>query len=155
MATTTTSIYYDLEDEAGGMPVYPADDYESWISIEDADTYFESRLNSDAWINLDYDYDKSIALRTAFRVLGMLHLTIDDLDTIRRADLLKALREAQCEQTLHELKSDLDAQSATSVSIGGLLSVKMPEKRKWDRFSDRAIALLRPWLSLPNIKRFR
>ena len=92
MATTTTTIYYDLEDEDGGMPVYPAADYESWISIEDADTYFESRLNSDAWINLDFDSDKSIALRTAFRVLGMLPLTLDDLDTIRRADLLKALR---------------------------------------------------------------
>ena len=155
MATTTTTIYYDLEDDAAGMPVYPAADYESWISIEDADTYFENRFNSDAWINLDYDPDKSIALRTAFRVLGMLTLTIDDLDTIRRADLLKALQEAQCEQALHELKSDLDAQSATSVSIGGLLSVKMPEKRKWDRYSERAIAILRPWLSLPSIRRFR
>jgi hypothetical protein len=155
MATTTTSIYYDLEEEAGGMPVYPADDYESWISIEDADTYFESRLNSDAWSDLGYDTDKSIALRTAFRVLGMLPLTIDDLDTINAATLLRALGQAQCEQALHELKSDLDAQSATSVSIGGLLSVKMPEKRKWDRYSERAIAILRPWLSLPSIKRFR
>ena len=153
--TTTTSIYYDLEDDAEGMPVYPADDYESWISIEDADTYFESRLNSDAWINLDYDPDKSIALRHAFRVLMMLPLTIDELDTINAATLLRALGQAQCEQALHELKSDLDAQSATSVSIGGLLSVKMPEKKKWDRFSERAIAILRPWLSLPNIKRFR
>jgi hypothetical protein len=155
MTTTTTTIYHDLEEEAGMMPVYPAADYESWISIEDADTYFESRLNSETWINLEFDLDKSIALRTAFRVLGMLTLTLDDLDTIRRAELLKALQEAQCEQALHELKSDLDAQSATSVSIGGLLSVKMPEKKKWDRYSERAIAILRPWLSLPSIKRFR
>jgi hypothetical protein len=153
--TTTTSIYYDLEDEAAGMPVYPAADYESWISIADADYYMQGRLNSDAWMNLGYDSDKSIALRHAFRVLGMLTLTLDDLDTVNAATLLRALGQAQCEQALHEMKSDLDAQSATSVSIGGLLSVKMPEKKKWDRYSERAISILRPWLSLPSIKRFR
>jgi hypothetical protein len=134
--------------------VYPEDAYESWISLEDADDYFRDRLNVGTWDALDSP-DKSITLRQAFRVLGMLTLTLDDLDTINAATLLKALGQAQCEQALHELKSDLDAQSATSVSIGGLLSVKMPEKKKWDRYSERAIAILRPWLSLPSIKRFR
>jgi hypothetical protein len=53
MATTTTTIYYDSEAEAGEMPVYPAEDYESWLSVEDAEDYFSSRLNAGAWDNLD------------------------------------------------------------------------------------------------------
>lgn len=83
-------------------------------------------------------------------------LDLSDLDTTtRQAALLKALGQAQAEQALHELTRDLDAQQAKSVSIGGLLSVQLPEKKKSDRFSERALAILRPWLCAPSIKRFR
>jgi hypothetical protein len=82
-------------------------------------------------------------------------LALDDLDTVNSTILLRALGQAQCVQTLYELRRDLDCQTATSVSIGELLSVRMAKKKKWDRFSDLAILSLRPWLSLPSIKRFR
>ena len=50
---------------------YPNSDYNSWIS--DADEYFESRLNADAWDALT---NKEPALITAFRSLAELNLDI-------------------------------------------------------------------------------
>ena len=153
MATTTTTIYYDLED----LPVYPAEDYESWITTEEAEGYFSTRLNSGAWDKLD-SLDQEAAILTAFRSLKELTLDLTDLestDATRQAALLKSLGQAQCEQALHELVRDLDSQQAESVSIAGLLSATFPERKKADRYSERALAILRPWLTLPSVKRFR
>ena len=76
--TTTTTIYYDDTD----LPVYPAEDCESWISAEDAEHYMQGRLNADPWFALESDFDKTAALRMAFRVLEGLDISLDDLDTI-------------------------------------------------------------------------
>jgi hypothetical protein len=156
MATTTTTIYYDDEvEESEGLIVYPDENYESWVSLEDAETYFEGRLNADHWLRLD-PLDQEAALRTAFRSLSELTLDLTDLDiTDRQAALLKALGQAQCEQALYELVRDLDGQQAESVSIGGLLSAKFLERKKTERYSERALAMLRPYLSVPSVKRFR
>jgi hypothetical protein len=156
MATTTTTIYYDDEvEESEGLIVYPDEDYESWVSLEDAETYFEGRLNADHWLRLD-SLDQEAALRTAFRSLSELTLDLTDLEiTDRQAALLKALGQAQCEQALYELVRDLDGQQAESVSLGGLLSAKFPERKKTERYSERALAILRHYLSVPSVKRFR
>jgi hypothetical protein len=149
MATTTSTIYYD------SLPVYPDDDYESWIGLEDAEIYFEGRLNADQWSRLD-SLDQQTVIRTAFRSLSELPLNLADLgDPDFQAGLLKALGQAQCEQALHELTRDLDGQQAESVSIAGLLSAKFPERKKAERYSERALAILRPWLYVPTVKRFR
>ena len=161
MATTTTTIYYDGDEdevqEPEGLIIYPEENYETWIGLHDAEDYFDSRLNSTLWERLD-DLDREAALLTAFRSLRELTINPSDLestDATVSAALLNALKQAQCEQALHELSRDLDGQRARSVSIGGLLSASFPEKVKTDRFSERALAMLRPWLTLPSIKRFR
>ena len=154
--TTTTTIYYDDDDDAlEPFRVYPASDFNTWIAVEDAEVYFNSRLNSTAWNRLD-SLDQEAALLTAFRSLSELTLDLTDLEiSDRQAALLKALGQAQCEQALYELSRDLDAQQAQSVSIGGLLSASFKDTKKPDRFSERALAILRPWLSIPSIRRFR
>ena len=161
MATTTTTIYGpDDEDEfqePEGLIIYPEENYETWLGLHEAEDYFDSRLNSSLWERLDY-LDREAALLTAFRSLRELSINLSDLestDAAVKAALLNALKQAQCEQALHELSRDLDGQRASSVSIGGLLSASFPEKVKTDRFSERALAMLRPWLTLPTIKRFR
>ena len=154
--TTTTTIYYDDDDDAlGPFRVYPASGFNTWIAVEDAEVYFNSRLNSTAWNRLD-SLDQEAALLTAFRTLSALQLDITDQErTNPPAVLLKALQQAQCEQALHELIRDLDSQQAESVSIAGLLSAKMAPRKKSDRYSERALEMLRAWLVLPSIKRFR
>ena len=158
---TTTTIYYDDDPDEFTEPesliIYPEENYETWIGLHEAEDYFESRLNSSLWERLD-DLDREAALLTAFRSLRELFLNLADLDSTDAtvsAALLNALKQAQCEQALHELSRDLDGQRASSVSIGGLLSANFPEKVKTDRFSERALAMLRPWLTLPSVKRFR
>ena len=53
------------------MIIYPTSNFESWISEDDADTYFESRLNVSAWDTAN----KEVALMTAFRSLQELDLS--------------------------------------------------------------------------------
>ena len=137
--------------------VYPEEDWNSWISIWDADEYFRTRISSEVWGKLDYT-DQEASLYTAFRSLSELPLDLTDLergDAAKEASLLKILGQAQCEQAQHELTRDLDSQQARSVSLAGLLSVTFPEKKESDRYSSRALAYLRSYLSIPSVKRFR
>ena len=139
------------------LVLYPEDDYTSWINVSDAEDYFDSRMNKRDWSNLDY-LDQRSALSTAFRSLGELTLDLSDLDSgtdAEKATLLQALKHAQCEQTMHELSRDLDNQQAQNVSLAGLVSVKFQETKKPTRYSERALAILRPYLSLPSVKRIR
>jgi hypothetical protein len=129
--------------------IYPDTNYNSWLDDIEADEYLEDRLNADPW---DAALNKESALITAFNSLAELDLTIDPTET----DQLTALKHAQCEQALHELKNDLDSTGISSLSLGGLLSVKIPESNvPPSRFSERVLAILRPYLSGRSIKRTR
>jgi hypothetical protein len=129
--------------------VYPDTNYNSWLDDIEADEYLEDRLNADPW---DAALNKEAALITAFNSLAELDLTIDPTET----DQITALKQAQCEQALHELKNDLDSTGISSLSLGGLLSVKIPESNAPpSRFSERVLAILRPYLSGRSIKRTR
>ncbi len=142
---------------------YPTDDYNSWISEDDADGYFETRLNADPW---DACQNKEAALMTGFRTLNELDLNIvfdDDKEisssyytATQVAEILKALQESQCEQALYELINDTEGSGISGLSLGGLLSVKISEnKTPPPRFSPRALAVLRPYLSMPTTRRTR
>ena len=128
---------------------YPTEDYNSYISEDDADEFFEFRLNADSW---DACGNKEAALITAFNSLAELNLDIDPTET----DQLDILKQAQCEQALHELNNDLDSPNISRMSLGGLLSVNFPANQdQTPRFSERCLAILRPYLSARTLTRTR
>jgi hypothetical protein len=131
------------------MIIYPDPNFNSYISEDDADAYFETRLNADQWDTAS----KEAALITAFQSLAELELTIDPTES----DQLTALKTSQCEQALYELENDPDSLGISSLNLGGgLLSVKIPEsKTPPPRFSKRALSILRSYLSGRSIKRTR
>jgi hypothetical protein len=139
--------------------IYPTEDYNSWISEEDADTYFETRLYNEDWTQATGDL-KPMALVTAFRSMEELNLNLEDLESTDQEEvdnLLTALQRASCEQALHELKHDLEEQVVKSVSLGGLLSASMmsgPEAVP-ERFSSRALSVLAPYRTVRMISRVR
>jgi len=139
------------------MIVYPDDNYNSWISEGDAERYFTGRLHADPWNDADC-FQQEQALRTAFRSLQELTLNINDLDSDdqdKQDALLNILKQAQCEQALHELKHDLDSHNAQSLSLGGLLSVKLTQDSQPVRYAERALAALRSYLSVKTVTRTR
>ena len=148
------------------MIVYPTSNFDSWISVADAQTYLSTRLHADEWHALSSDAEKEVALQTAFRSLSGLDLniTFDDDGLIsstaytgtEQAKILTALEQAQCEQALHELKFDVDAQAVKNVSLGGMLSFTLnPGEEKPPRYSERALATLRPYLRARTVSRVR
>lgn len=142
---------------------YPTENYNSWLDEDEALEYFESRLNADKW---DACTAPEAALQTAFRSLAELNLdiTFDDDKVISEpfytafeaADILEDLQQAQCEQALHELANDLDSRPITSLNLGGMLAAKIPDKySKPSRFSERALAILRPYIIARTVSRTR
>ena len=143
------------------MTVYSDTGYDSWISLDDADTYFETRLHSSEWNG------EEIALQTAFRSLNELDFNLvfktdrtlsDSYYTATQiTEILTALKQAQCEQALHEIKNDPDGQAIERLSFGGLLSVSLPKKKTKapPRYAQRAIAMLRPYIKAPTVTRTR
>jgi hypothetical protein len=143
------------------MIVYPNTDYDSWITQDDADDYFETRLNSSEWNS------EEIALQTAFRSLNELdyNLVFKTDKTLSDAyytatqitEILTALKQAQCEQALHEIKNDPAGQAIERVNLGGLLSISLPKKKAKEppRYAQRAIAMLRPYIKAPTVTRTR
>ena len=128
---------------------YPETDYNSFVDEEAADDYFMGRINTSAW---DGVTSGEAALLTAFRSLQYLNITIDPTE----ADQLQALKEAQCEQALHELINDTDGQPISAMTLGGLLAVKMaPGNTPPGRYSKRAMQILGPYLSAPVVTRTR
>lgn len=120
------------------MIVYPDEGYNSFISQYDAEAYFENRLHSDEW----FTNDPQTALITALRSLQELNITIDP--TV--AAQLQAVKDAQCEQALHELKADIDQQ----VNLLELPDLKV-KKKELPRYSERALAILRPYITMQTI----
>lgn len=142
---------------------YPETDYNTWLDTDEADLYFESRLNADKW---DAFLNKEAALQTAFRSLAELNLdiTFDDnkiisatrYTTTEAAGILEDLQQAQSEQVLHELINDLDSPPITSLNLGGLLAAKIPDKySKPSRFSERTLSILRPYIVARTVTRTR
>lgn len=127
------------------MIIYPDENYTSWVSEDEADEYFESRLNASEWDAAN----KEMALQTAFRSLNELNLNID-LEADESP--LQTLKQAQCEQAIHELKHQLDDQSLESLSLAGGLAVKIIPA---PRYSERALAILRPYIVIPSVNRTR
>ncbi len=141
---------------------YPTTDYNSWIDEDEADEFFESRLNADEWDTAN----KEAALITAFNSLAELELDIEfDSDKLlsdttysdsEKAEIHLALQQAQAEQALHELKYDLDSPNISGLSLGGLLSVKIPQSETPpSRYSERALSILRPYLTARIVSRSR
>ena len=142
------------------MTVYPTSGYNSYISRIDAVEYFEGRLHSDEFLGTDrsltYVETQKAALLTAFRSLQELSYNIeyDDDDVIdssyytaaQIATILQALKNAQCEQALYELKIDHDQQFSSL----GLPDLRMT-KKEMPRYSPRALAILGPYVYQPTI----
>ena len=148
------------------MIVYPTTDYDSYISLANAEAYLATHLRVDEWDALATDVEKEVALQTAFRSLNGLDLSITFDDTgllssaaytvTEQGKILTALERAQCEQALHELKFDADAQAVKSVSLGGSLSFTLnPGDEKPPRYSERALSILRPYLRAKTVTRVR
>ena len=139
------------------LTVYPSTNYDSWISWDDAEEYFKTRMNNDSWTDED-QVAQEVALQTAFRSLEELSLDLTDLDSDvsdEVAAILKALTQAQCEQALHELTFDVDGVDVKSISLGGLLSMSVQEGEKAARFSPRALKMLANYRTIRTIARIR
>jgi viroplasmin and RNaseH domain-containing protein len=128
------------------MIVYPTENYDSFVSDEDAEDYFLTRLNSDDWNSSIADN----ALMTAFQTLKTIDMVMDLSDT----EQLKAIKQAQMEQAYHEI-TKLNTNPLESVSLGGLLSVKMDTKKQAGIYSERALAILKPYMRTQTINRLR
>ena len=129
------------------LVAYPAEDYNSWISEGDADTYFENRLNSDEWNSAV----KEVALITAFRDLNYLLNLQVDLSTDETP--LEVLKTAQCEQTLYLLRQDVDFRSVESMSLSPSFFVKLGKREP--RICYNAIKILSDYLVMKTIARIR
>ncbi|MGB5219313.1 MAG: hypothetical protein WBN66_13570 [Smithella sp.] len=117
------------------MIVYPAASYDSFVSLNDAIAYFRTRLHSDEFLSGNNPTQQA-ALLTSFRSISELDLTIDSTE----AGQIQALKNAQCEQALHELKEDIDSQNVNVFAMSGIRT----EKKELPRYSQRAMAILRP-----------
>lgn len=129
------------------MIVYPAENYNSFVSKSEANSYFSERLYSDDYINIDgYSNAKEKALVTAFHSICELDITIDPTDTVQ----LQALKRAQCEQALYELKNNIENQFSYLATAGMMMS-----KKELPRYSERAMAILRPYITAGTVSRIR
>jgi len=128
------------------MIVYPTDNYDSFVSEEDAEDYFLTRLNSDEWNSGVAEN----ALMTAFQTLKTIDMVMDLSDTAQ----LEAIKQAQMEQAYHELTKS-NTEPLESVSLGGLLSVKMSTNKQAGSYSERALAILKPYMRPQTINRLR
>jgi hypothetical protein len=143
------------------MIVYPIENYSSFISESEAEDYFENHLNAGSWDALS-NYEP--VMTTAFRALQELNLNIVFASdgTISSAvysdseisEILQDLQFAQAEQMLHELDTDIYGQQLDFLSLSGL-TVKMPKDSKPERFSPKAMAILRPYIQAPVVARYR
>ncbi len=120
---------------------YPLTDYNSYGTVDEAEFYFESRLHSDSFLSASYEV-QAASLITGFQSIAELDLNID---LENDGSPLEKLTHANFEQALYELQNDLDVQQAISLNLSGL-AVKMPDE-KLQRYSPRALALLRPYLN--------
>lgn len=147
------------------MIVYPDDNYNSWISEEDASDYFENRLHATPWDTTTPE----VALITAFNSLNELDLNIEYEDEaegdltlssnysdVEAAKILDVLQRSQLEQALHECQHDQTLAGLSSFSLGGMLSVRLPKDQPSPPpYSEKALNILRPYLVARTVTRSR
>jgi hypothetical protein len=127
--------------------VYPNENYNSWISEEDGDAYFENRLHSSEWDSSN----KEVALQTAFRDLSLL-LNLD-IDLENDESPLPVLKAAQCEQALYLLKNEVDSKTVDSISLTPSFFVRLGKREA--RLSPNAMTILHPYIIAKTIARTR
>jgi hypothetical protein len=87
----------------------------SWISIEDADTYFESRFGAeDTWAGLSLA-QKTSALITAFKQIMSCRLFSVAADSD-----LAAVKEGQCEQAIYIVNNGQDTEARLALRSQGV-----------------------------------
>lgn len=128
--------------------VYPEVSFDSWVSVDDANTYFENRLRSVTWESAT-DANKEFALLRAYTRMSLLNLKLPT--PIDDATLTK-LKTAQMEQAIHELRYDLDYPSGgvTAVDLDG---VKVNwNKSQVQQYPDIVLGLLREFIQMKTVK---
>ena len=145
---------------------YPTANYNSWGTLAEALAYFEARLHVDEWDAAE-EPTQTAALLMAFRSLNELDFDLqwkadktlaDTYTDAQKAEILAALKQAQCEEALYLLRLDVDeVQSVQAVSLGGMLSVRLESSGKYPppQHSRRALDILRPILKGRAVRRFR
>ena len=129
------------------MKVYPEDGYESWISEDEADTFFEKRLNSSEWNNAD----KEAALIMAFNDINLLlNLNVDLSEDETPLSVLKA---AQAEQALYLLKTEIDTRQLDAINLGSGLYIKLGSREP--RIARQVLEILTEYIAIRTIERIR
>jgi hypothetical protein len=142
---------------------YPNAGFNTWIDEDGAGEHFESRLHTDDWLAADAA-TQAAALLMAFRSLNELEFNLwwkidktlaDRYTDSQKAEILAALKQAQCEEALHLLRYDTEGVGVQAVSLGGMLSVRLDPGQNPPRHSQRAMDILRPILKSRSLARFR
>jgi hypothetical protein len=142
---------------------YPDAGFNTWIDQAGAEAHFEDRLHTDDWLAADAA-TQAAALLMAFRSLNELDFDLqwkadktlaDAYTDAQKAEILAALKQAQCEEALHLLRYDTEGVGVQSVSLGGMLSFKLDPGENPPRHSQRAMDILRPILKSRSVARFR
>ncbi len=146
--------------------VYPSAGHNSWIDMAGAQAHFEDRLHTDDWLAAE-EATQTAALLMAFRSLNELDFDLqwkadktlaDSYTDAQKAEILAALKQAQCEEAFYLFKYDTDnVQPVQAVSLGGMLSVKLESSGQYPppHHSPRAMDILRPILKKLSVARFR
>lgn len=130
------------------LTVYPTENYDSFVSVTEADTYFANKLRGTVWDSAD-NTEREAALRQAFTRINLLNLNY--LSLIADEGLTK-LKTAQMEQAIHELRHDLDSASS-SLSAVDLDGVKVNwNKSQVQQYPDIVLGLLRDFIQMKSIK---
>jgi len=142
---------------------YPDAGYNTWIDQDGAAEHFANRLHTDDWLAADAA-TQAAALLMAFRSLNELEFNLwwkldktlaDRYTDAQKAEILAALKQAQCEEALHLLRYDTEGVGVQAVSLGGMLSFKLDPGQNPPRHSQRALDILRPILKGRSVARFR
>jgi hypothetical protein len=142
---------------------YPDAGYNTWIDEDGAAEHFANRLHTDDWLAADAA-TQAAALLMAFRSLNELEFNLwwkldktlaDRYTDAQKAEILAALKQAQCEEALHLLRYDTEGVGVQAVSLGGIFSVKLDPGQNPPPHSQRAMDILRPILKSRSVARFR
>ena len=129
------------------MIVYPETGYQNWISEDESDEFFETRINSEKWDSSN----KEAALVTAFNDINLL-LNLD-VNLLEDETPLPVLKAAQAEQAYYLATSDLDNRRVESVNLGSGLYVKLGEREP--RIAANAVEILSNYIVLKSVGRYR
>ena len=132
---------------------------EAYVTIEEADTYFQGRLHAEAWENAE-PVKRQAALVSATRAIDRLTLAGRKTDPDQPlafprhpdTEVPQAVKDACCEEALALLvrgdsqRRKLQAEGVTSVTIGSLSETYAAGGRGRSFVCPEARELLRPWL---------